>query len=483
MASALDGCGTTMGQQSHNHNKIQLTMHVHTEQRRHNRAQEWKRAQLFLLALFVRQLAVACAQDSISTVAGSGAAGGGGDGGQATSGSLDNPFDVAAHFNAGTDEVTFFIGDSDNHRVRKVSPNGIISTIAGTGVSGYSADNVAATSSKLSMPLGVSAVWDPSTSKFVVYIADYLNNRIRRVVDGGLISTIAGNGIGVTSGDGDPAVDASVNKPYGIRAIRNSVSGGTIIFFSDGYRRCMRRINEAGIIDTIGGNCVVGSTGGDNIAFSSAYFATNGLNLFNVHASSDASAVTLWVPDRSNHRVRRVFPDSTIVTVAGTGTAGFSGDNGAALLAKLNEPVDAVGTFLTNDQTGPFVLWIADSGNNRIRHVSSTGIITTLVGPGTVGQVGDGGVLTSAYIPVPHGLQLIRPDPGQPLVRLYLVTWEDHRVRRIVTWFMSPSPTPSTSPTTTRTLSATPTKSMSSSQTRSPSRTASSTPSRTASST
>ena len=349
-----------------------------------------------------------------------------GDDGPATGASLSQPNGLAVD-GAGN----LYIADEENHRIRKVTTSGIITTIAGTGQKGFSGDGGLATSAQLEQPAGVAV--DAAGN---IYIADTVNQRIRMVGLDGIITTVAGNGMVAFGGDGGPAVDASLNFPEAVAVdgsgnlyiadtqnhrIRQVSLGGTIttvagtgtasfagdggpptaaslnfptavavdaagtLYIADFSNGRVRRVS-AGTISTLAGN---GSFkyGGDGAAATSAFLDQP----LGVAADSDGN---FYIADTENHRIRKVTPDGTITTVAGTGVQGFSGDGGLATSAELSAP-----RAVALDTNG--TLYIADTGNASIRQVSPSGIITTVAGTGVFGSSGDGGVATNAEVGEP----------------------------------------------------------------------------------
>jgi hypothetical protein len=216
----------------------------------------------------------------ISTVAGTGTAGNTGDGGQATAARLRTPYDVAF----GPDG-SMYIADRGNHKIRRVATNGVISTYAGTGTAGYNGDGIAATSARLSTPYGVDVDADGN-----VYIADYDNERVRKVDTNKIITTFAGTGIATVDGDGGPADEAGLHKPM---YVYTAPSGDLYIGESNNNRI---RIVHDGTIDTLAGSGVFG------------YVGDGGAPVFSTWQRPSAIALdsegNLWVADRVNRRIR-----------------------------------------------------------------------------------------------------------------------------------------------------------------------------------
>ena len=305
----------------------------------------------------------------ISTLAGNGSFGFSGDGGPAITAELSNCYQVALD---GTGNVYF--SDQDNLRVRKINSSGIITTVAGNGVLGSTGDGGAATAAAIGLNIGISI--DGSGN---LYIADWLNSRIRKVSSSGIITTFVGGGSGYV--DGSAATSVSITST-GVTA---SIAGN--VFITDNYGGGICKINSFGIITTFGGNGM-SSFGGDEGNATAGAFNTPS------DVSIDASG-NLYVADATNHRVRKISSGGTITTIAGDGTSGFSGDSGPATNASLWYPsatcVDPVGN-----------IYIADLTNNRIRKVSTTGIISTFAGGGL--SLAEGVAATAAKISSPLGV-------------------------------------------------------------------------------
>jgi len=295
-----------------------------------------------------------------------------------------------------------YVADTMNNRVRKVDVSGRITTVAGNGSAAYAGDGGPATNASLYYPYDVAL--DASGS---LYIADYENNCIRKVDTNGIITTVARNGSGGFSGDGGPATNATLALP---QALCFDAAGCLYIADRDNSR--IRKLDTAGIISTVAG----GGTGGDGGA------ATNAL-LSPPYAVAMDIAGNLYIADTFNNLVRRVDIHGTITTVAG---GGQGGDGGAATNASLNSPQGVACDNIGN-------LYIADWGNQRVRKVDSFGIITTVAGNGGAGYSGDGGAPTNAAINCPSGLAFDAAG------NLYIADTYNNRIRKL--WLYATYPT------------------------------------------
>ncbi len=321
---------------------------------------------------------------TISTVAGNNGNGAGysGDGAAAVNAQLWQPTGVLVDKSG-----NIFIADQVNNVIREVTTDGNIKTVAGSNIQGYSGDGAAATKAELNHPVALAI-----DSGGNIYFSDISNDIVRKFSVGGNISTVAGsytvytqtgNPLGGYAGDGSTATNALLNLPYGV-AVDNSGN----IYIADTLNHRIRKVSASnGNISTIAGNGTQGT-------------ADTGAAL-NAHLNSprgvavDASG-TVYIADTGNNRVLKLS-NGALTTVAGTGTAGFAGDNGLATNAQLWGPrgvaVDSAGN-----------IYIADYTNQRIRMVSSNGIITTIAGNGHTGYSGDGGPGTGAMLYQPSGV-------------------------------------------------------------------------------
>lgn len=315
----------------------------------------------------------------ITTVAGKSSSGFSGDYGAATNATLNVPVAITLD-SAGN----LFIADSYNHRIRKINTNGIITTVAGKSSAGYTGDGVAATNAALYYPAGITL-----DARNNMFIADTMNNRIRKVDANGFIITVAGTNTAGSTGDGGLATSAKLNTD---RAVAFDASGN--LYIADTYNSRIRKVNTNGIITTVAGNGTASFLGDSGNATSASLNYPYGLTV-------DSNG-NLYIADTRNNRIRKVNTNGIITTVAGKGpsypsSGTYSGDGGAATNAYINNPrgvtIDPVGNLL-----------IADAGNNRVRKVDVNGLISTVAGKSTFGFSGDGGTSTNASLYDPEGI-------------------------------------------------------------------------------
>ena len=352
--------------------------------------------------LFVAALA---SGQTITNFAGNGQVGYQGDNGPATGAEVDRVAGLAADA-AGN----IYLADQGNHVVRKVDTSGIITTFAGAGAAGFSGDTGLATHARLNGPQGVCVA--PSG---VVYVTDSENHRVRAIATNGIITTVAGSAATLSGGDGGQATSAGMMTP-----VRCAVDSNGNLYIVDQGASVIREVTIAtGVITTFAGvNNTPGFTGDNGPA--------KAAQMNNPTAATFDASGNLYVTDQANQRIRKIDTNGIITTVAGNGIAAFAGDQGDAKSASLNFPgetaIDAIGN-----------LFIADTVNQVIREVTAAGVISTVAGIyGVPGIGGDNGPPTAAQFNYP--LALTR----DPLGSLYVGDTGNHRVRKIVSLASGP---------------------------------------------
>lgn len=332
----------------------------------------------------------------IRTVAGSGQQGRRGDGGLAVSADLYLPSAVAID-KAGN----IYVADSGNHRLRRIAPNGQITPFAGTGSLGSTGDGGPAINATLNSPSALAF-----DSKGNLFVADAGNHRIRRISTDGIITTVAGNGDDQMAGDGGPATAASLYLPYGL-----AIDGSDNLLIADTGNLRIRKVDlRTGLITTIAGSGRYGSEGDGQSALQASFRAPYGVTVDPLGS--------IYVVDGDDNRVRRIDQNGNIAPFAGTGSPGSGGDGGPATEAQLKYP-----SFVTTDRDGN--LYIADYGNHRIRRVSVVdGRITTVVGSGSPGSgLDDVSPLTTTLLN-PNDVAI------DPTGRLVIADTGNHKIRQ-----------------------------------------------------
>jgi len=315
----------------------------------------------------------------ITTLAGNGAQGYSGDGGPAKKAIL-NTCDAVAFDGNGN----LYISDRGNQCIRKVTPNGIISTIAGNGKSGFSGDGGPATSAQLNGPISIAV--DAAGNN--IYVADEYNHRVRKISNG-IITTVAGNGVNGYSGDKGLATAAALGAPVSV-----ALDGNGNLYVGDWQTFTVRKINQSGIITTVAGNGRQGFSGDGGAATLAQLNYTWGIAI-------DKSG-NLYISDTYNNRIRKVTTDGIIRTIAGNGAQTNSGDGGLAVNASLILPhcvaVDNAGNIYTSDAYQNHIV--------REINMSNGGIISTIAGNGVMGYSGDGGLPVKASLNGPYDVTL-----------------------------------------------------------------------------
>ncbi|MEI7493788.1 MAG: hypothetical protein WCJ92_04230 [Alphaproteobacteria bacterium] len=326
------------------------------------------------LAIFMCVLPVLNASYYISTIAGTGNAGFSGDNGLATLAKLNSSNGVCVTADA------IFIADTSNNRIRKISGNSgynIISTIAGTGATGYSGDGAAAKASTLHNPFGIFV-----HSSGSIYIADTYNHCIRKI-EGNIIKTIAGTGAAGYSGDGGAATAATFCLPHSV-----FVDSTNNVYVADTFNNCIRRFTEDGTIATIAGTRTQGYSGDGGSATAAKLNTPYGICV--------DSLGNIYIADTRNNVIRKFIAGGNISTFAGGGTGYFT-DTDRATEVVLAGPMGVCVDISRN-------VYIADTYQNAIRVVNTGGAISTIAGTGSSGYDGDGGRAINATLSRPTGI-------------------------------------------------------------------------------
>lgn len=344
-------------------------IHVVVRKIRQNRFYKYFKFTFTLLFFLAWSNSLTCQTINLFAGTTDGIAGYSGDGGPAISARMNYPGGTVSD-----KQGNLFIADGNNHVVRKVSPSGIISTVAGIGTFGYSGDGGPATSAKLWFPNSVAI--DTSGN---LYILEFVTSVVRKVNKQGIISTIAGNGTTGYSGDGGPAILAQLNNPTDL-----AIDKVGNIYIAEKYNKVIRKVNTSGIISTFAGTGISGYTGDGGPATIAQLTSPDAV------ASDDAG--NIYIADGQNSVIRKVNASGIISTFAGNGTYGYSGDGGLATSAQfaVNSPND-----IAFDNAGN--LYAADYENQVIRKINTSGIISTVAGiPNQSGYSGDGGPALAA---------------------------------------------------------------------------------------
>jgi len=330
----------------------------------------------------------------METLAGTGKAGFGGDGGLAIHAMLYKPSGIALDKNG-----RIYIADYENNRVRMIDEQGIIHTIAGTGVPGNHGVGEDAKQAQLHGPYGVQIGPDN-----LVYIADAVNNQIKRIEKDGTLVVIAGNGTSGYSGDGGSPKQAQLSHPVDIAWDTHKN-----MYIAEGANNTIRKISQ-GIISTFAGTGIKGHSG-DNGPAKMAQLYVPGALAFDQEDN-------LLVADLQNHRLRMITPDGMISTLAGNGEAKFNGDDIKAINATLQQPA---GVAVLKDGS----IIIADGVNFRIRLIDPDGIIHTIAGQGEQGFNGDQMPATKSKVGV---LDILTTDDEG---NIYFTDYGNHRIRKL----------------------------------------------------
>jgi uncharacterized protein (TIGR03437 family) len=337
----------------------------------------------------------------VTTIAGTGIAGFSGDGGPAAKAAIalanvqnqcdPNRFEQTSHI-AVDAKGNIYFADSNNQRVRRIDPAGMITTIAGDGAA--PAGNCA------SFPAGSAHLYNPADvialANGGVAIADQQNNRILQISATGAMTTLAGNGLHNLFAPGIPATSSPMDWPAAL-----AVDAAGLLYFSELHSNRIGRINANGTLATVAGNGFPGTA-----------------TLTKPAGIAIDAAGSVLIADTGNHRIRRVTPGGTLSTIAGTGAQSFCGDGGPALSACFDTPMD-----VKVDARGN--IYVADTGNHRVRRIDPSGNVTTVAGTGAPGRGPDNVAATASALNSPCAIAL---DANGDL---YIVDWQNFLIRKV----------------------------------------------------
>lgn len=290
-----------------------------------------------------------------------------------------------AVYNVSVDAAgNLYAADYSGNQVYKVDPMGVTTVVAGTGRAGVTGDGGPATAALLRNPGGTALGPDGS-----LYIADTGNDRIRKVAPDGTITTVVGSGVAGFTGDGGPATAARLNAPGSL-----AFDAAGNLYFTDANNLRIRKVTPAGVITTVAGTgrSTLSGDGGLGTATDIYGFWLAVAPDGTIYASGDGDSRLNGFP-----RVRKIATNGIVTTIAGTGTAGFTGDGGPGSAAQVRS-VSGVAVDLNGN------VYIADATDSRIRKVTPDGRISTYAGTGTAGSTGDGGPANAARFNWPSGM-------------------------------------------------------------------------------
>ncbi|MCX6594231.1 MAG: putative Ig domain-containing protein [Acidobacteria bacterium] len=351
-----------------------------------------------------RILKIDAATQRISSVAGTGVQGYSGDGGPATAAQIRLVQGIAVE-ELGGGLVNLYLADGSDNRIRKINSAGIISTLAGTGTAGYNGDGIAANTAQINQPTAIAL------RNGKLFFTEGNGRRVRQVdLSTNLITTVAGTGNAGYNGDGIAATSANLSSPQSL-----SIDAAGNLYIADTAAQRVRRVDTStGIISTIAGTGEINFTGDGGLAVAAAIGSPSSILV-------NPAGTLIYVWDDNAQRLRKIDATGTITTFAGNGSFKFSGDGGPATSANLWQPngvfVDPAGNLLISARLG-----------SRIRKVTAgTNTISTVAGTGVRGFAGNGGPATSALLTNFTGHAVVHPTTGE----IYISDTFNNRIRRV----------------------------------------------------
>jgi sugar lactone lactonase YvrE len=340
---------------------------------------------LVYLVIFILVPVYQANGQEVTTFAGSGSSGNAN--GTGTAASFNNPQGAVVDANG-----NLYIADRVNHRIRKITTSGVVSTFAGSSSGNTDATG---TSAKFNGPHGLAI--DASGN---IFVADEGNHRIRKITSTGVVTTLAGSSQGMTDATG---TSAQFDSPTGV-----AVDASGNVYVADRINHRIRKITSAGVVTTFAGSGTSGNTNGTGTG--AIFSSPTGLAI-------DASD-NIYVTDYANHSIRKITSSSVVTTLAGpVGTTGTWGTtNGTGTSARFNYPYHVV---IDSDEN----LYVSDFNNHKIRKITSSGVVTTYAGSGAAGSAN--GIGTAATFDNPKGLAIDASD------NIYVADYDNHLIRKI----------------------------------------------------
>ncbi|RYE84291.1 MAG: hypothetical protein EOO65_02530, partial [Methanosarcinales archaeon] len=357
---------------------------------------------------------------NISTVAGRGdVIGFAGDGGPATAAALDYPWAVAALRNATTGGVTLWIAEYSGHRIRRVSSDGIITTVVGGSGPGYSGDGALAATSYIYNPLSLSVVENVTDGQPIIWFGEGAYKRVWRVSTDGYMHVVAGNANSVSFGEGGPPTAASIGFPIALSVLFDPATGNETVWIADSTQHRLHRSITGSVINTIVGSLDAGGPATLAMLASPQDLA--------VDVNETSGGVALWIADHSNYCIRHVSETGVISRAAGVGISGFPNNGEPALTSLIRSPRSV--TVQRNATTGDVVLWFTTVNDIRVFRVSEAGILYVVAGGSASAIIREGVPAIGAEFKAPTKVDvLFNANDGTTVA--WVLDSDSNRIRR-----------------------------------------------------